>query len=655
LVNGAAKVWTTELEQEFEGTKWDEFNARAVQGCSNDTILKFTVALEEFQATDFDAESTKQAITFTSVFVGLSGTIFFLSKRHSQRIQSNIKEACATKYESSQKNDTESEPAMFFNEKLPRWMRWSLLAAVFMNLGMFIYGDTQNSFTIGAEATLLGEPVDFGTIQEFSVISSTVTLFKSGAIYLAVMLFFLAIFWPYAKLTTMLVCLLVPPRKLKAEWRGKIIHALDFFGKYSFVEVYFVSFILTILRLSVQSPDFGFLPERVAVDLFAFDLLVLPQPSLYVFLAALVQSLILSNVMLRFHTLIEEGAEVEVQLQSDDLEKIESNSPRSAPPNPKAWGILGRALPGSFSTADDSTSKISMYGWVVEKEGTIGQLSVLGSCLCSLLSGLFVIATWCVPVMTVDMHGFAKILFELEGASVSNDVGLADLVSGLLESGTFGEFFIAFFIVFTLCIMPLLSAATHIIFVLVPMTHEQAIYFNDIRHIIQSWSAMEIFVIAVLFTAFELGHLTENIVTEEDCDIIGDALVGVLLPVGLINEEDVAVGCFKASTTLQIGIYFALVVVILLGTRNACVKPFCHFYEAEGSSLKQPRKTAKSLAEMFINPVFLEVNRELSKQRRVTSFVPRGPIPATDHEASPSEGVRATSVSLDIPATAAAC
>ena len=263
------------------------------------------------------------------------------------------------------------------------------------------------------------------------------------------------------------------------------------------------------------------------------------------------------------------------------------------------------------------------------------------------------IAAWTVPVMTVDMHGFAKILFELEGASVSNDVGLTDLVNGLLQSGTFGESFIALFIMLTLCIMPLLSILSHVILVFAPMTQEQATHYDDIRHIIQSWSAMEIFVIAVLFTAFELGHLTENIITDEQCELVGDALVGVLLPIGLINEEDVAIGCFKASTTLQIGIYLALVIVILFGTQNALVKPFCDFYHPEEDNTEN-QKTVK-LGNMFQNPVFLQANKELNKQRRVTSFLPRDPAPMIHRWSSPSAGCRVTSPSLELPSTSPAC
>jgi hypothetical protein len=674
LVNGAAKVWTTEIEQEFEGVQWGMFHTAAVQGCSNDTVLKFGVALSDFEATDFDAESTSQAIAFTSVFAGLSGTIFFFSKRHATHFKTKSKNiaksvfAKASSSSSSIRNkkseaalrEVESGPSMFFNEKLPYWMRLSMLFAIFVNLGMFIYGDTQSSFIIGAEASLLGEPIDFGNIQEFSVISSTIKLFESGAIYLAVMLFFLAIFWPYAKLTTMLVCLLVPPKYLRAQWRGKIIHALDIFGKYSFVEVYFVSFILTILRLSVQSPNLGFLPDELAEDLFSFDLLVLPQPSLYVFLAALVQSLLLSNVMLRFHTLIEEGVDIEMTMTSDDLECLEAGSAR-APPSPKAWSVLGRVLPGHTPAPGNANNQPvrSMYSWVTEEEGTQAQLSVLCSCVFSLLAAIFVVAAWSVPVMTVDMHGFAKLLFELEGASVSNDIGLAELVSGLLESGSFGETFIALFIVFTLCVMPLLSIASHLVTVFAPMTRETAIYNNDVRAIIQSWSAVEIFIIAVLFTAFELGHLTESLVTDEQCELVGNALVGALLPLGLLSEEDAAVGCFKASTTLQIGVYFALVAIMLLGARSALVKPFSMVADPEGDEAAPERqKMDKNAANMFVNPVFLIVNKELNKQRRATSYLPRqghaGPL-VGNHPVSPPEGCRFASSSLNMPTTSPAC
>jgi hypothetical protein len=168
-----------------------------------------------------------------------------------------------------------------------------------VNLVCLVYGNTQPSFTVEIRPQILGEEYLLLQDRQYSVISSTVTLWGSGAKPLAIVLFLFAIVWPYVKLLCMLYCLLMPPKILSIKWRGTIIHVLDAWGKYSFVEFYFVSYLLTILTLSVENP--GLADLDIGGALYSLNTSAVSLPSLFVFLGALILSLALSNIMVRLH------------------------------------------------------------------------------------------------------------------------------------------------------------------------------------------------------------------------------------------------------------------------------------------------------------------------------------------------------------------
>jgi hypothetical protein len=380
--------------------------------------------------------------------------------------------------------------------------------------------------------------VDLGQNQEYSVIGSIIQLWDSGAVPLAVVLFAMAICWPYLKLLSMLSCFLLPPSHLSAKWRGKIIHTLDLWGKYSFVEIYFVSFLLAILRVSIQSPALAGSSEGA---LFSLDLVALSLPSLFVFLSALILSLVLSNVLLRLHTQIEK----EVRDAEDEVE--------------------GVANAGTLFNAE------------TEQGGGYARTSILASCAFAFVAGIFVVMAWYKPNMKIGRHGYAKLLFTLQGDPTSTDIGLASIFSDFMSSADTGETFLGFFLLCTLGVMPMASVVYHVWFFFAPSTRAQRIYRNDVRLVIQSWSSLEVFVIAALFTTFELEYLTESIVENDQCDSLGAAVSQFLVPFGLIDEEDIATGCFKISATLQIGVYFALFGVLSLLACNATVNPYCDF------------------------------------------------------------------------------
>jgi hypothetical protein len=396
-----------------------------------------------------------------------------------------------------------------------------------VNFAGLIYGNTQPSFAVEIRPQILGEPIQILQDRQYSVISSTVTLWGSGAKPLAILLFLFAIVWPYVKLVCMLYCLLMPPKILPVKRRGTIIHVLDAYGKYSFVEFYFVSYLLTILTLSVENPGLTGVDVRGA--LYSLNTSAVSLPSLSVFLGALILSLALSNIMLRLHCCC----------IVDDAKIGEDNS------------------------------RASLYSNAVEMRGTFAKRTLIASAACTVVAGVFVVLAWAFPHLKTGKHGIARLFFTLQGDSLSEDVGLVSLVQVLVASGSSGESFLAFFLVFTLCIMPVVSIVYHLWFIFAPVSKEQTIYFNDIRLLISSWSALDVFVVASVFTTLELEHMTKGL--SKECEDYGSTASNFLVSLGLFESADT--DCFRISATLQIGVYFSLFAGLSLGVRNALIRP----------------------------------------------------------------------------------
>ena len=149
--------------------------------------------------------------------------------------------------------------AMYKNPMIPLRARLLIPAMLFLNIGLFVYGDLGVAIKNSLEGVLLGAPLDLRDFGDFSVITSTIALYENGAIGLAIMITILAIVWPYAKLLALLFCWFSPPvinccccKELTFfKFRGRVLHFLDALGKWSLIEIYFIIFLRLVFEISV--------------------------------------------------------------------------------------------------------------------------------------------------------------------------------------------------------------------------------------------------------------------------------------------------------------------------------------------------------------------------------------------------------------------
>ena len=162
--------------------------------------------------------------------------------------------------------------SLFRSSVVPLSVRWSMPVIILGNVGFFLSGHLSLGATVNIEAHLAEQEFSVKNFFEFSMLRSTLEIWDAGGKELAVMIFIFSVIWPYTKQLITLVVWFSPPKVLSVSRRGSTLLWLDTLAKWSMVDI--MTLIVTVagFRISIQSPDVGFLPE----DFYSLDLLVVP-------------------------------------------------------------------------------------------------------------------------------------------------------------------------------------------------------------------------------------------------------------------------------------------------------------------------------------------------------------------------------------------
>lgn len=254
-----------------------------------------TAAEQEFEE-NFDTALTLIGL----VFGGLSATTVLACSTKAFRSARGIKRGghlVITEDDWEAEHEYEGH-SIFQSPLTPTFFKYGVPAVLVANTVMFVIGDTGDAAVISIEATALGVDLSFPNFLALSVISSVIKLWEGGAVLLGTALFALSIFFPYFKLFCLFLTWFAPPKVLPTTSRGRIIWTLDTLGKWSFVEFFFLIFVLITFDIRGTSPFYAYLPEE---PLLEARLIIEPQISLFTFGLAVVVSLVMGNFSLIFH------------------------------------------------------------------------------------------------------------------------------------------------------------------------------------------------------------------------------------------------------------------------------------------------------------------------------------------------------------------
>lgn len=166
----------------------------------------------------------------------------------------------------------EASQSLFRSGEVPVYIRWGMPVVILGNIGFFLSGHLSLGATVNIEAHLAEQEFTVENFFEFSMLRSTLEIWDAGGKELAVMIFIFSVIWPYTKQLITMAVWFASPRVLPISRRGSTLLWLDTLAKWSMVDI--MSLIVTIagFRISVKSPEVGFLPP----NFYGLDLLVVP-------------------------------------------------------------------------------------------------------------------------------------------------------------------------------------------------------------------------------------------------------------------------------------------------------------------------------------------------------------------------------------------
>ena len=514
---------------------------------------------------EFSPESKEDlgepAVFIGMVFGALSATTILACSSRMYKKRKGIKRGhMITSFtEDDFETDVDYEGVSIFKSSLvPIFMRFGVPAVLLVNIVLFVVGDTGDAAIIAVEAEALGVPFGLDEFENLSVISSVLKLWEGGAYLLAFMLFMLSIFFPYFKLFCLGSCWFVPPKYLPLRLRGRIIWFLDTVGKWSFVEFFFLIFVLVAFKIRGTSPELAYFPES---PLLKAELIIEPQISLFTFGLAVVISLIIGNVCLIYHEKIinakrlawrrEKIEEIETQRKVAlagkehfyvDEDKLEVALYR--------WEFTG--IPDSENNAARYFYQMTYFGLV-----TIGIATVLLFILLTLAGAL--------EAILLSNFGVVAYLIEFSGQETIYSLSAFDLIRALYRTAiTPITVLLSLVFVATITIIPLMMLVISSVMVMKELNLARARQIQEARHILYSWCCVDVFVFAIAFTCLEVGVISRSLVKSiPQCVAVGEFMTETLLPLGIVDEENANASCFALEASLQRGAYVALFAVLV--------------------------------------------------------------------------------------------
>jgi len=312
---------------------------------------------------------------------------------------------------------------------------------------------------------------------------------------------------------------------------------MDAVGKWSLLEFIFVILLLLMFNLSVGSPEAVFLPEE---DLYFLSVRVAPQSSFYVFTAAVLISLVLSNLMVSFH------------------EKIIHKSEKMVLKDSKSVVYHNACALGCCFTPAKTLNKVKLGGITL----------AIALNLLMLIFGIFT------DILEINYLGMVALLLRIEGTPSTTyfsifSIGQAVFARSITEADA-GYFFMGIVYIITQIVIPFIVVFITLHLMFGSFTLESARRWQRIHSLVQAWSTVEVFTLAIIIAVIEIQDIAKELKTKE-CDLFKPFFQDILLPVGLVSQEDVEATCFGINLQLRQGAYVLVFVAFVSALITAVI------------------------------------------------------------------------------------
>jgi Paraquat-inducible protein A len=473
--------------------------------------------------------------------------------------------------------------SFFHSPEIPLILRWSMPIIILGNIALFLSGHLSLGAAVNIEAQVAGDIIRVDEFYEFSVAQSTIDIWNAGGKALALLILIFSGIWPYTKQLITLIVWFVPPSVLSISRRGSILLWLDWLAKWSMIDIFVIIVSIASFRVSIRSPDVGFLPQ----DFYSINLLVVPLWGLYSNMIAQIVSQISSHLIIHYHRKIVDTA----------TSSFEHRRHLSAVP-----GLHGMLATNSQSALDldlDKPGALRDHKFgrphrgekekVVVKTWVSYLLIILATCVVSL-----VIIGCIFPSLTVDILGVIGVAVELgqgsDAASTSHSV--FTIVQLLIQEAKYidtagsyvGLVVLSCLFIGTVLVVPIIQSLMLLRQWFSPMSKQQRTRTSIANETLQAWQYVEVYLIALFVACWQLGPISE-FMFNTSCGQF-DGFFSQMVQYGILKEEDAQ--CFSVAGFIEPGSIVLATAAIILAFLNTVVnKAVVQYFYDQKSELEK--------------------------------------------------------------------
>ena len=420
--------------------------------------------------------------------------------------------------------------SLFLHPQIPIFWRIFIPLAIFCTVALFI---SSNSGT-GASVFVvfdIGRRIQVPSLFDFGLINSIKEMCKAEVYFLALIVALFSGIWPYLKLVLMLISFVLPTSILNKRKREKILMRLDSTGKWSILDSYVMILMLVAFHFHIQFP----LTEQSEIEKGAIvNVFVYAAYGFLTLIIGTVISLCLSHIITHLHRSLDEHPD------QNKGEKAESYT-----------ALI------SFAESKIFDKKIFQV--------IISILLILTLCL--VIIGSFITS------FSFYFHGLAGYALDLFKITPHREYSVIQLGFSVPESyenpnDKVIRFTQAIYFI-TVFIMPV-STLLNIMFLwFVPLPRKIQKFFYNIAEILNAWSCLDVFIIAIIAAIMQISQFTGFIVGDK-CDAINPFIEKYFY-----DSLDGYNTCFEVKAYLRSGCWILFTAAIMFFILTKIVMKVC--------------------------------------------------------------------------------
>ena len=423
--------------------------------------------------------------------------------------------------------------SLFLDPRIPLFWRIFLPCAILLTIAAFVSSNSGTGCSVFV-VFQLGRRIQVPSLFDFGLVNSVRDMWKAGSWVLSLLVAIFSGFWPYAKLVLMLISFCLPASILSHKSREKILLILDATGKFSILDTYVMIMMLVAFQFHINLPVSD---KSKAIDGSVFDVFIYAAYGCVTLITGTLVSLTLSHIITHLHR---------------NLDKHPDEN-----------------------TGENAESYKSVMSFAKTKRIGDTPFRIIISSILILTLG-FVIAGSITECFSFYFHGLAGYGLNLLNIATHREfsiLGLGLSVPGAYENPKAPEIIFTQVIYFiTVLAMPLAFLLVCGILWFIPMPRKAQMILYSIAEVLNAWSCIDVFVIAIVASLTEIEQFTKFIVGDR-CEQIDPIIQKYFTR--LLDGYNT---CFQVKTYLEEGcwLFFCAAIsffissfVILKVCRNA--------------------------------------------------------------------------------------